>query len=64
METSVLEWTVASLRARKFKSIVFYVFMGEEMGCVVRVFYGGDVDDVLFGCFIGTSLEICCLDVL
>ena len=47
-----MEWTVASLRVRKFKSNVFYMFMGEEMGCVVRLLYGGGVDNVLFGCFI------------
>ena len=32
--------------------MVFYVFMGEELECVVRVLCEGGVDDMLFGCFI------------
>jgi hypothetical protein len=52
VETSLLEWTVPSLRVWKFKSNVFYVFIGEEMECVVRVLYGAGVDTVLFECFI------------
>jgi len=50
--TSLLQWTAASLRVRTFKGFVFYVFMGEEMGYVVRVLYGGGVDGVLCGFFI------------
>lgn len=51
MATSLLECTVATLRVRRFKSIVSYVFMGEGLGCVVRVFYGGGVDNVFFWVF-------------
>jgi hypothetical protein len=69
--TSLLECTVATLRFRRFKSIVSYVFMGEGLGCVVKsvvwgrcgqcvfwVFYMNKFRNLLFGCFVREMIKM------